>query len=162
MFFKRKRAPGGLGHLDHASPHRKDCKVIKTQDGVEVHVFWKQVGAGSGPSCSVFVLGHELMKFDCFGDTDGHYHIALPSRAGSTCNVLRFDVATVEEQIDRAVFEVANNLVFYCERCVHPSVRKFKIDQSTVAGAAPDIKTALFEALDAWKCANGLHAGLND
>ena len=127
-----------------------------------MHVFWKQVGAGSGPSCSVFVLGHELMKFDCFGDTDGHYHIALPSRAGSTCNVLRFDVATVEEQIDRAVFEVANNLVFYCERCVHPSVRKFKIDQSTVAGAAPDIKTALFEALDAWKCANGLHAGLND
>ena len=162
MFFKAKKAPGSLGHLDKAYPHRKDCNVIKTQDGVEIHVFWKQVGAGSGPSCSVFVMGHELIKFDCFGEPDGHYHIALPSRAGSTCNTLRFDVTTVEQQIDRAVFELTHNLVYYCERCVHPAVRALRMEQSAIASTAPDIRTALFEALDSWKRATGLHAGLDD
>jgi hypothetical protein len=151
MFFKRKRAPGSLGHLDHPSPHWKDCNVLKVHGGVEIHVFWKQVDAGSGPSCSVFVLGHELMKFDCFGEPYGHFHIALSARAGSTCNILRFDVATVEQQIDRAVFELANNLVYYCERCVHPAVRAFSMDQSAIASAAPDIKIALFEALASYK-----------
>lgn len=162
MFFRRKRAPGSLGLLDRASPHRKDCNVIETQDGVEVHVFWKQVSTGSGPSSSVYVLGHELIKFDCFGEPDGHYHIALPSRAGSTCNKLRFDVVTVEQQIDRAVFELANNLVYYCERCVQPAVRDFRIDQSIIARAAPDVKTALFEALDSCKRASAQHAGPDD
>jgi len=144
-----------LGHLDHPSPHRKDCKVLKVQDGVEIHVFWKQIDANAGPSCSVFVMGHELIKFDLFGEPDGHYHIALPARAGSTCNTLRFDVTTVEQQIDRTVFELANNLVYYCERCVHPAVRAFSLDQSAIASAAPDIKTALFEAFDSCKSATG-------
>lgn len=146
MLFKPKRPPGSLGHLDNSWPHRKDCKVLKVQDGVEVHVFWKQVGPVVGPACSVFVLAHEVIKFDCCEGAHAHFHVALPARAGSTCNMLRIDATTVEQQIDRTVFELMHNLVYYCERCVHPAVRAFSLDQSTISDASPKIRKALFQA----------------
>ncbi len=155
MFFKRKRPPGSLGHVDNDWPLRKDCKVLKIQDGVEAHVFWKQIGAAAGPCCSVFVLGHEVIKFDCYAGEHGHFHVALPARAGSTSNVLRFDATTIEQQIDRCAFELEHNLVYYCERCVHPAVRIFSLDLSAISDATPKIRKALFQALDSCKSATG-------
>ena len=125
--------------------------MVAIQDGVEAHVFWKQIGPAAGPCCSVFVLGHELIKFDCYEGELGHFHVALPARAGSTSNILRFGVSTIEQQIERTAFELSHNLIYYCERCVHPQVRTFELNQPAVSEAVPKIRQALSEALDASK-----------
>lgn len=39
-----------------------------------MEVYWVSEPVGPGPGASVYVLGDEVMRFDCFGSDLGHYH----------------------------------------------------------------------------------------
>ena len=143
--FKAGMPKSTAPNVTSSFPHRRDNCVISVQPGLDVHVFWKRMTKGSGPSCAVFANGYQLIKFDCYGGTAGHFHVAMPARSVTQQNILRLDGTTVEQHIDRAMFELANNLAFYLSRSDLPAVQGFDIDKDAMAAALPRIRLMMLE-----------------
>jgi hypothetical protein len=40
-------------------------------------VYWKILPIGKGPAVSLYAFGFQILRFDCFGATDGHFHLFL-------------------------------------------------------------------------------------
>lgn len=147
MFFKKSPIRGSLGRRDGKYPDRKGTNILQVQEDLEFHVYWKALPHGAGPACSVYWRDFEIMKFDCFGGIKGHFHVALPVAKGATSHVLRFDCETIEQQIDRTIFEITHNLKYYIERVVHSEARSFEPDAVSMAKAAVALRTAMHGAL---------------
>lgn len=54
---------------------RKDIYKIDINDNLYFLVFHKVLTRGFGSSVSVCINDYEFLKFDCFGESLGHYHI---------------------------------------------------------------------------------------
>ena len=126
---------GRLGRLDQDFPARRDLLRIPVQKDLVIDVFWKSVKTGKGPALSLFVCGEEFAKFDCFGPGNGHYHLALFAPAGVRHHEIQFAERMVAEQIERTIFEVAENLGYYLERAANPAIRKFEFQRETLLSA---------------------------
>ena len=109
-------------------PARKDVSRYKVQQGVYFDVFWKVLSIGKGPAVSLFVYGDEVLKFDCFGRDKGHCHIAFYTPGRTTESRLYFSEKTVDEQIERTIFELRTNLCYYLQRHRKGRTRSLKID----------------------------------
>ncbi|HKW91653.1 MAG TPA: hypothetical protein VJX92_07120 [Methylomirabilota bacterium] len=82
-------------------------------DAAYFEVFWKVLDIGRGPAVSRFIRDTEVMKFDCFGEGRGHVHIDFGRTRHLTAlahHRLYLGEKTVEEQIDRTIFELRMNL----------------------------------------------------
>jgi len=55
--------------------HRSELRQFDVQPGVRILAFWKVVVNGTGPGMVCVVAEDEVLRFDCFGKRDGHYHI---------------------------------------------------------------------------------------
>ena len=55
---------------------RKDVEIIPIQPNLELVVYWKVLQVGRGPALILQAYGKEVLKFDCFGRDDGHFHVA--------------------------------------------------------------------------------------
>lgn len=110
---------------------RNDLKTLHVQDGMKLEVFWKDLPHGRGPALSVFILDQEILKFDCFGPEDGHYHTPCfdPSKTESR---LFMPESTIEAQIQRTRFEIMRNLAYYQSRATDKRVRRFVPDLSAL------------------------------
>jgi hypothetical protein len=117
---------------------RSEIRTFDVQPGVYLSVFWKVVVNGVGPGIVCVVADDEVLRFDCFGKGDGHYHI-LPK--AETVR-LRFAEETVEEQIDRAAFELTANLAAHLRRSPNPLVRWKRIDREKLATAVEAARRA--------------------
>lgn len=102
-------------------PDRRDLASYKVQDGVRLDVFWKVLSIGRGPAFSLFIHDEEVMRFDCFGPGEGHFHLALSAPGEPAESRLWFHEQNVRDQIDRSLFELSSNLDYFLER--HPSSR---------------------------------------
>jgi len=78
---------------------RKDLYIINVQKGLYLLVFHKTFNGGIGPALSVYINNYEYLKFDCFGDKKGHFHI-YDNRKNET---IFFSEKTCEEQINKVV-----------------------------------------------------------
>ena len=85
---------------------RKDLYKIDIEDNVYFLVFHKSLSFGFGPSLSLYINNKEILKFDCFGDKKGHYHINNSER-------IFFIENTCLEQINKIIYELSNNLNYY-------------------------------------------------
>jgi hypothetical protein len=83
---------------------RRDLCVIPIQDGLQLEVYWKVLAIGKGPAVIFRAHGRQIMKYDCFGQGKGHYHIA-PNWGAR----IYFQEATALEQIYRASRELRRN-----------------------------------------------------
>jgi len=131
-----------LGLFEALNPNhhdRTDLKRIEVDENFRIDVFWKDVPAGKGPAMSVFVRGHEILRFDCFGQDLGHFHAGFADPPGASERRIYFRESTSREQIDRSVFEVGKNLRYYQQRSSVRSIRSLECDPR-------DLRTALVEA----------------
>lgn len=90
---------------------------------------------GRGPVISLIVGGFEVIRFDCLGDT-GHYHIVFSrpdtNIGKNTENRLWFYENSIEDQIERAVFEIGTNISYYLQRNPKRQVRETDFDMATL------------------------------
>jgi hypothetical protein len=95
----------------------------------------RELADGRGPVISLIVDGFEVIRFDCLGDT-GHYHIvfARPDMSidEDTENRLWFYESSIEDQIERAVFEIGTNISYYLQRNPIRQVREMDLDMATL------------------------------
>jgi len=85
---------------------RKDEYKIKIDKNIYFNVFHKKLDIGFGPAVSLYIHNIEFLKFDCFGKNLGHYHIFN----GINNERIYFSEITVEEQINKILFELTNNI----------------------------------------------------
>jgi hypothetical protein len=115
-------------HDATTAPRRRDRVRYEIGDAAYFEVFWKVLDIGRGPAVSLFIRDTEVMKFDCFGKGRGHVHIEL--RTGLLKALahhrLHLGEKTVEEQIERTIFELRMNLPYYLERHGDARIRAFQ------------------------------------
>ena len=124
------------------SQRKKDLVTYPIQDQVRLEVYWRDDEGGHGPASSLYVLEEEVFRFDCFGGDQGHYHFNLRQNRGQRWY---YEESTVQENIDRSVFEMTKNLPF-CLWTNHDSnVQSVKIDQEKLDWAADQMREKLLE-----------------
>ena len=85
---------------------RKDIYKIDIQNNLYFLVFHKTVNDGFGSAVSLYVNNYEFLKFDCFGENKGHYHIYDTKKN----EVIYFTEKTCIEQINQTVYLLINNI----------------------------------------------------
>ena len=146
LFFPNYRTKFSL--YKNSKPYeniRKDIVDIIIQDGVFLEVYWKILEIGKGPAVTLVVYDYEILRFDCFGKEKGHYHIMLREYENKSEQRIYFPEKTVEEQIDRTVFEITGNLYYYIHRNPIRKVRNMKISEDRLWEAARQAKIKMYE-----------------
>lgn len=134
--------------LSTASEHR----TIAIQDGIDLDVFWVNRELGPGPGASLYVLGDEVLRIDCFGDygLGGHYHIN-PSQttlyATETARLF-FPAGSHAEHIERAGFELARNLPAMLAMNRDARIRGIELDGARLRQVANDMRQCMLDLLE--------------
>lgn len=133
------------GKLTH-DPVEKDIVIYEIQPQVLVKVYWKILPIGKGTALELIISGDEILRFDCFGEDDGHYHIFVgyeyPDR-----DRIYFPEKTVEEQINRAIFELSHNLHCFLQLHRSPQIRNLKIDAVALQSVCEQARQQMLEYL---------------
>lgn len=119
-----------LGIRDQRNLIRQDVETIPVQPNVNLIVYWKVLQVGKGPALILKAHGKEVLKFDCFGRGDGHYHVA-PNYAER----IFFEEQTASAQIERTSKELKEKAQFYLENQKEENIRIIKIDQEKLIHA---------------------------
>jgi len=119
-----------FGRLQYP-PEEQDIVIYELQPEVFLKVYWKVLSIGKGPALALIVSGDEILRFDCFGEDEGHYHVfggyEYPDR-----DRIYFPEKTVEEQINRSIFELTHNLSCFLQLHRSPHIRNLNIDPITL------------------------------
>lgn len=129
--------------LDKQFPARMDLKRFKISEDFYIDVFRKDLPIGVGPALSVYLFGHEVLKFDCFGKNEGHFHVKSIVPDKKTQTRIYFYESSREEQIERTLFELLHNLSYYQIRCPQRGVRDLKIDYTKLEQHIPTIRSLM-------------------
>jgi hypothetical protein len=128
------RSTGSLGERWLRRTARQDWTRNTLAPGVDLVTYWldEQLGGGGTGTCiAVYCHGYEVLRFDCFGGTRGHFHITpfTPwTIFGCPERRLHFREQTIPEQIEHALFEIAENLDFYLHLNPRRSIRKVRVE----------------------------------
>lgn len=145
------RRTGSLSACYHSSPCRQAVRVHLVQPGMEILSYWLDArigGGGTGPCLSVYCYGFEVLRFDCFGEGTGHFHITAFMPWKSRARRLLFSEQTVEAQIERALFELRHNMETYLRLNPRWRVRRMRVDPGAMEIACQEVRTALMSHLN--------------
>ncbi len=138
-YFSIRRNP------ERSKPMRKDVHTIILQPNVEFDTYWKDTGkVGAGPTVAIYAYEIEILRFDCFGALKGHYHVF-----SDLCNKqsdehrISFKETTREEQIDRTIWEIENNLLSLIRLIANNRIRSIEIDRNSLKNIIPQLKKSL-------------------
>lgn len=130
-----------------------DRHIFDIQEGVRLEVYWARQShspesLGPGPGASLFVRGDEVLRLDCFGGSQGHFHIN-PRQVGLTAQVARFffPEGTYEDHIDQAAFELSRNLPSALAMNRDPQIRRVKLDNARLDEASMTMRKTMLELL---------------
>ncbi|MBF2097350.1 MAG: hypothetical protein IGQ88_03095 [Gloeomargaritaceae cyanobacterium C42_A2020_066] len=110
---------------------RLDVVKLPVQNQVYLEVYWKAVGLGTGPSLIFNAYGQEALRFDCLGP-GGHGHITLVQPDGPAQDRIFLPEKTIEAQIERALFELDTNLVYWLQRNPDARLRRLRVDRDAL------------------------------
>lgn len=119
-----------IGFRKQRSLLRRDVEVLTIQPNVELIVYWKVLQIGRGPAVILQAYGKEILKFDCFGKGEGHYHTA-PDYGKR----IFFDEETVSAQINRTSIELKENAQSYLKRQEDSRIQNIELDQKKLVKA---------------------------
>ena len=108
-----------------------------------------------GPAAIIVIHGSEILKFDCYGDLNAHYHIATPYPRGIRNGFhgrLWWQEKTVKEQLDRTVFELIYNLKSYLATHPRRKVRNTIIDSERLASVCHQLKMRMLQDEERYGC----------
>ena len=118
---------------------------------MELWVYWSDVpNVGRGPSASLFVLGEEVLRLDCFGGSEGHMHLNPEQQrfSGRVTARLYFQDGSRVEHVDRVAFELIANTDAALKSNGLSRVRNFPIDQNALADASNQMRHLMQELLE--------------
>lgn len=135
-----------------ALPTTSDHRVITIQEGVSLDIFWVCRKLGPGPGASLYVLGDEVLRLDCFGNQGlgGHYHINPRQTAFFSLQSARlyFPLGSHEDHIEHAAFEVERNLPAVLTMNRDARIRKIELDSVQLTQVANDLRRIMLELLE--------------
>jgi hypothetical protein len=107
---------------------RRDVEWIHVQPEVDLEVYWKVLSVGKGPGLSLYASGFQILKFDCFGATDGHFHLFLGWPAPASDDRIWLPEPNATAQVDRTIFELKKNVTYYLQRHADERVRHLRLE----------------------------------
>lgn len=90
--------------------HRRDIKRFSLGHSAFFETYWKIYGIGRGPALALYVNEEEVLKFDFYGYGKGHYHVQVSQPLNCRQHAIFMPETSIPEQIERAIFEIENNL----------------------------------------------------
>ena len=117
---------------------RMGLKEFPICENLSFLVYWKTLKIGKGPAVILKAFDKEILKFDCFGEKDGHYHIA-PNYGFR----IYFFEETVMDQVDRTVAELKINGLKYLSLQKEPEIRNLKPSLSDYNSALDSVEKLL-------------------
>ncbi len=135
------------GTLSPGERKLNDVVIYPVQEHAYLAVYWKDLPIGKGPAVSLYVYDKEILKFDCFGEGRGHYHInmAQPSLVPRGEERLYLIERSIEAQIQRSIFEIQKNASYYLHRNFDPRITFFKLDPVRLEPACREAKAKMIE-----------------
>jgi hypothetical protein len=118
---------------------RKDIYKVDIQPNLYFLVFHKTLPKGSGPAVSLYINNYEFLKFDCFGEKKGHYHIY---DAGN--EEIYFSEKTCDEQIQK-ICELLTNINFILQKSNKRDIKNIIIDMNTFIPKINEVKIKMLE-----------------
>ena len=119
---------------------RNDIYKVTVQDNLYFLVFHKNLPVGFGSAVSLYINNFEFLKFDCFGENKGHYHI-YDSKLNET---IYFTEKTPQEQINRTC-ELISNINLFLIKSNKNYIKNFKIDMNIFLNKIDLIKNKMLE-----------------
>lgn len=116
---------------------------IPLTENAFIDIFWKRLPIGIGPAASVVIYDHEILRFDCFGAGEGHLHASFFLPAAVQETRLFFSESSIDQQIERAVFDLTHNLYYYTQRSPYNDVRTFWMDKAHLQVAGEQMQTKM-------------------
>ena len=113
---------------DLAAGIRRDVEWIGVQPDVDLEVYWKVLPIGKGPAISLYAFGFQILKFDCFGATDGHFHLFLGWPSPTSEDRIWLPEPNATAQVERAIFELRRNAPYYLQRHADERVRRLRLE----------------------------------
>ncbi|MDB5575989.1 MAG: hypothetical protein JWR80_1165 [Bradyrhizobium sp.] len=101
-----------------------------------------------GSAACLVVHGSDILRFDCLGQPLGHYHVAAPYPHGirrGLVGEIWLPEKTIEEQIDRTIFELQRNSGFYLQKHPRRKVRNTRLDEQRLAAVCAEMKSKMLE-----------------
>ena len=139
--FTRNQSPAPFLFDIFITMIRKDIYKIDIQDGLYFLVFHKTFNGGFGSAVSLYINEYEYLKFDCFGEDKGHYHIY----DNITNETIYFTEKTCDEQITRTSYELINNIGFYLNKSNIEGIKNFKISFKDFINKIEEVKNKMLE-----------------
>ena len=136
-----------LGHINKKYPARNHVTRYEVQPDVLIDIYWKALPKWRGPGLSLFIYGNEVLRFDCFGNGKGHYHVDFNTSWPTKNNKLFFTESTVESQIDRTLYELKTNLYYYLQRNPKRKIRNIKINSDKLDNVCEKIRESMIGLL---------------
>ena len=106
------------------TPIRKDVVKMDIQENAYFLVYHKDLDIGFGSTVGLYLYNTEYLKFDCFGEDKGHYHLFNKK----TDVRIYFTEKTVLEQINKAKHELTNNIQTYLHASNVKKIHDFQFD----------------------------------
>ena len=128
------------------SPYVTDLRRHTIQEYVRLETYWLSEPIGPGPAASFYIFDDEVLRFDCFGGTKGHFHInRKQARAfpGSGDSPLYFPPGTTTGHIDQACFELYVNLPYCLRTNASRRIRNMRIQKDRLKEAAEIMKAEM-------------------
>lgn len=132
-------------HKSKKDKIRKDVVDFEIGDNVGLEVYWKVLNVAEGPSLIFHALGYEILRFDTDINGQGHCHVQLIECQPKCKERLFLPETTVEEQIERAIFELEKNLYYWLQRHPDRQIRLLKIDQTRLKIATEKARDKMLE-----------------
>ncbi|MCP2730932.1 hypothetical protein [Limnofasciculus baicalensis] len=124
---------------------RNNVVDFEIAENVGLEVYWKTLKVAEGPSLIFHALGYEILRFDTNIGEQAHCHIQLIECQPKCKERLFLPEKTVEEQIERAIFELEKNLDYWLQRHPDRQVRLLKIDQTKLKIATEKAREKMLE-----------------
>ncbi|MGB7248565.1 MAG: hypothetical protein WBC73_06470 [Phormidesmis sp.] len=114
---------------------RRDVVFIPVGQNAELEVYWKLTQLGNGPSIILYVLSQPVIRFDCFGADAGHAHLYIPVAATKRESRWWLPETSIEDQIERGLFEISKNTNYWIQRHRNPIVYETNVNAQAIEKA---------------------------
>ena len=126
---------------------RRDVEWIHVQPDVDLEVYWKILPIGKGAAISFYAFGFQILKFDCFGATDGHFHLFLGWPSPTSEDRIWLPEPNATAQVERAIFELRRNAPYYLQRHADERVRRLHLEPATWSTACTQARDRMLHFL---------------
>lgn len=138
---------------------------VSVTEEIDMEVYWLVFNNQAGPAASVYAFGDELMRFDCFGRENGHFHLNMRQSKlypGGGSARIYLSMGSVDDQIREAGFWLSHNLKYATTTNRSSRIRSLVVDAEALADAAQRMMGIMFELVERNSGSSGSVGGIQE